>query len=102
MRRFRVHDLIVYEKPKHSAHPTPRAHDLRPTPLGESYDYVVDKYWIVVETVGDARLLARTPGGKLHEIDVADPRLRRLTWLERARLLLTDRDRLRALRKPGL
>ena len=101
-RRFRVHDVIVYEKPKHGTHPTPRAHDLRPTPQGESYDYVVDKYWIVVETIGDAAVVARTPGGKLHEIDVADPRVRHLTWFERARLLLSDRGRLRALREPGL
>src|SRR5262245_54449796 len=77
IRTLRIHDLVVFEKQKHGAHPSVRAHDVRPAPLGEDYDYVIDKYWIVVRVTDDGRLLLRTPGGKLHEIRANDPNLRR-------------------------
>ena len=99
---FHERDLVVYQKPKHSLHPGPRAHDVRPAALGDSYDYVVDKFWVVVAARDDGRLVLRTPGGKLHEVDRGDPNLRRPTLRERAWLALRNRDRLRALREPRL
>ena len=98
---FRVHELVVFEKQKHGAHPSLRAHDVRPAPSGDDYDYVVDKYWVVVRVLDDGRLLLRTPGGKLHEIATVDPDLRRLSLRERVWLTLFERDRLRALRRPA-
>jgi hypothetical protein len=98
---FRTHDVVVFRKQKHGAHPGVRAHDVRPAPLGEDYDYLIDKYWIVVRVTDDGQLLLRTPGGKLHEISVGDPNLRRLTLRERLWLSVFDRQRLRALRHPG-
>ena len=72
---IRVHELVVFEKQKHGARPSLRAHDVRPAPSGDDYDYVIDKYWVVVRVQDDGRLLLRTPGGKLHEINTNDPNL---------------------------
>ena len=99
---FQERDLVVYVKQKHGPHPSPRAHDVRPTPSGDDYDYVIDKYWVVERVLEDGRLLLRTPGGKLHEIAPDDPSLRRPTWRERVALRLWDRARLRALGDPRL
>jgi hypothetical protein len=102
-RAFRQHEVVVYEKTKHGPHPGPRARAVRPAPLGETYDYLVDKYWIVVASRTDGSLVLRTPGGKLHELRVADPCLRRPTLREKLWLHLAGagRGRLRALRQPG-
>lgn len=97
--RFRAQDLVVYQKEKHGTHPGPRAHDLRPAPAGETYGYFVDKFWIVMEVRPTGQLVVRTPGGKVHEVDPADPNLRRPTWRELLWLRLWRRDRLRALRQ---
>lgn len=97
-RRFTERDLVVYQKSKHGTHPGPRARQIRAAPLGETYDYVVDKYWIVREARGGS-LELRTPGGKRHEVDRSDPNLRRPTLRERLWLYLGDRQRLRALRR---
>jgi hypothetical protein len=99
-RHFRERQLVVYQKHKHGKRPGPRARDVRPAPRGETYQYVVDKYWVVIGTRERGRLLLRTPGGKLHEVDEDDVHLRRPTWSEWLRLWLSSRERLRALRQP--
>ena len=99
-RNYKSGDLVVYSKEKYGTHPGARAHDVHPAPLGDSYRYVVDKYWIVDEVRADGRLVLRTPGGKLHEIDAADLALRKLTLREHMWLRLFDRERLDALLKP--
>jgi hypothetical protein len=96
-RRFRERDIVVYEKHKHGTHPTPRARAVRPSSAGDDYSYVVDKYWLVLRVGDDGRLLLRTPGGKLHEIDPDDPLLRPLSWFERLRLRFFEPGRLEAL-----
>jgi hypothetical protein len=96
--RFRAHELVVYEKHKHGRRPGPRARDLRPAPRGDDYEYVVDKYWIVQEICPDARLVLRTPGGKLHQVAPDDPNLRVIRWRERLWLAWRDRTRLESLR----
>jgi len=100
-RSFKAQDLVVFQKRKHGPHPGPRARHLRPAPLGDDYDYVIDKYWVVDRVLDSDRLLLRTPGGKLHEIARVDPDLRRPSLRERVWLELFDRERLRALRRPA-
>lgn len=95
--RFRERELVVYEKQKHGARPGPRARDLRPAAHGEDYDYVVDKFWVVVAVRPDDHLRVRTPGGKLRELEVGDPHLRPATVRERLWLRFRDRRRLDAL-----
>ena len=97
---FKSQDLVVFQKRKHGTHPGPRARALRPAPLGDDYDYVIDKYWVVDRVLDGDRLLLRTPGGKLHEIARVDPDLRPASLFERVWLKLFDRERLKALRHP--
>jgi hypothetical protein len=97
---FRERELIVYVKEKHGTHPGPRAQAIRPAPAGDTYDYVVRKYWLVENASIDGRLTLKTPGGKRHQVQRDDPCLRSPTWLERLWLRLCQRKRLRALRDP--
>ncbi len=76
-------DLVVYRMQKYSPHPGPRATEISPAPKGESYAYMVDKFWIVAEVRGDNKLLLKMRRGKEHLVDADDPRLRRARWWEK-------------------
>jgi hypothetical protein len=76
-------DQVVYRKPKYSDHPGPRAQQIDPAPKGDKYSYVVDKFWVVVETLDDGSLVLQTRRGKTHKISSDDPRIHRATWWER-------------------
>ncbi len=95
--RFRPRDLVAYEKLKHSTSPGPRARMVRPAEHGETYQYCVCKYWVVMDNVGAERLRVLTPSGKMLEVECADPALRPVGAWEFWRLRLFDRDRLAAL-----
>lgn len=89
MRKFKVGDRIVYRKPKVSDHPGPRAEDVHPSPHGEDYSYVVDKYWVVAEVLDDETIVAVTRRGKKHRLRVDDPNLHKAGPL--GKLLKGDR-----------
>lgn len=76
-------DWAVYRKSKRSVSPGRRAENVVASPKGESYTYVVDKFWVVEATLPGGRLRLRTARGKTHEIDADDPSLRRPTLLQR-------------------
>lgn len=80
---FQPGDPVVYRATKHSAHPGPRARSISAERNGEGYSYVVEKFWIVAETLGDGQLILRTRRGKTHQLQSNDPRLRAATWWER-------------------
>ena len=80
--RFSLGDWVIYRKQKRSARPGPRAQIVGVAEKGDSYAYLVDKYWVVVQ-VTPGRVTVRTRKGKLHEIEMEDPRLRRANWWER-------------------
>ena len=82
--QFRKGDPIIFTKTKFSVHPGPRAEDISPASHGESYSYLVRKFWTVVEHRGD-RLLVQTRRGKRHWIDLDDPALRTPTLWEQLR-----------------
>ncbi|MEX0703557.1 MAG: hypothetical protein WD069_15790 [Planctomycetales bacterium] len=83
MSKFEPGDPVVYRKSKFSTHPGPRAKSVAPAPRGETYSYVVDKFWTVVSVTEDDRLLIRTRRGKEHVVNPSDPNLRRARWWER-------------------
>jgi hypothetical protein len=74
--QFRPGDLVVYRKTKHAATPGPRAERISPAPHGDTYSYVVDKFWIVDRICEDGVLMLRTRRGKTHKTSSDDPSLR--------------------------
>lgn len=76
-------DWVVYRKQKHSTSPGPRAKDVAAAPQGETYAYVVDKYWVVKQQLDDGQLLLVTRTGKEHAVGQHDPNLRPARWWER-------------------
>lgn len=75
-------DWVIYRKQKVSTIPGPRAQNTVPSPNGETYSYVVEKYWIVEEVLtGQVRLVTRR--GKRHVVGLNDDRLRSAKWWER-------------------
>jgi len=93
--RWKPGDLVVCAKQKHSHSPGSRARLIDATAGGETYSYVVDKFWIVQDIGADGQLVLLTRQGKQHTIHANDPRLRRVTLWERWR----HRQRLRGLRQ---
>lgn len=91
-RRWKAGDWAVYRKSKRSASPGPRAENVFASRKGETYTYVVDKYWVVEAMLPNARLRLKTARGKTHVIDADDPNLRRPSLLDR--LLRRDRFRI--------
>jgi hypothetical protein len=82
-RKWKPGDWIVYRLSKHGVAPGKRAHHVSASRKGESYNYLVDKFW-VVERVDESGLLhVRTPGGKTRVLSPQDPNLRRARWWHR-------------------
>jgi hypothetical protein len=84
-------DWAVYRKSKQSTSPGPRAANVFASEKGESYTYVVDKFWVVESILAGERLQLRTAKGKTRVIEMADPGLRKPSLLER--LMLRHRFR---------
>ena len=76
-------DWAVYRKSKRSTSPGPRAEHVVASTKGETYTYVVDKFWVVESVLPENRLLLRTAKGKTHTIDTQDPNLRKPSWIQR-------------------
>ncbi|WP_182870831.1 hypothetical protein [Stieleria mannarensis] len=76
-------DWAVYRKSKSGANPGRRAAQVVASPKGETYGYVVDKFWVVDEVLPDGHLRLVTAKGKVHTIEADDPNLRRPSLLQR-------------------
>ena len=75
-------DWVIYRKQKVSSSPGPRAQSTVPAAKGESYNYIVEKFWVVCAVAdGMAELITRR--GKRHQVALDDHRLRRARWWER-------------------
>lgn len=81
--RYRTGDRVIYTRDKYTPCPGPRAKNIVAARNGESYQYQVDKYWLVTEVRGDGRLVVQTRRGKQHVIAADDPQLRKASWFER-------------------
>jgi hypothetical protein len=80
---LQVGDPVVFRLTKYSTEPGPRARDITPAVHGETYRYVVDKYWSVSAVTADDQLVLITRRGKTHTVRRDDPRLRKAYWWER-------------------
>ncbi|QDS90380.1 hypothetical protein EC9_45880 [Rosistilla ulvae] len=76
-------DWVIYRKQKSSTSPGARATDVHPTAGGDTYHYLVDKFWVVDEVLDGQQVRLRTRRGKQNTITADDPRLRRASWWER-------------------
>jgi hypothetical protein len=76
-------DWAVYRKSKVSTSPGPRATNVVASQKGDSYTYIVDKFWIVEELLPAGELRMRTARGKTHVIRQDDPCLRRPSLIQR-------------------
>ena len=83
MEKLKRGDWVVYRKQKHSTSPGPRAKEVNAARLGDNYSYVVDKFWVVKQQLGDNQLLLVTRAGKQHTVSLDDPNLRKACWWER-------------------
>lgn len=83
MSRFRTGDLVVFCKTKQSARPGPRAKAVHPAEHGDTYSYLVDKFWVVARECDDGTLELLTRRGKKHHVAAGDPCLRHAHWWER-------------------
>lgn len=80
---YRTGDLVVFVVSKISRDPGPRAHDIHPAPFGDTYQYIVEKYWTVRSQAADGTLELVTRRGKVHFVRTDDPRLRPARLWER-------------------
>ena len=90
---WKTGDWAVYRKTKRSVSPGRRAAQVFACQKGESYSYVVDKFWVVESVLPGDQVRLRTARGKTHIIDTQDPNLRRpgliqrILWRERFRVV---------------
>ncbi|MFG0267682.1 MAG: hypothetical protein ACF8AM_21400 [Rhodopirellula sp. JB055] len=78
-------DWAIYRKSKRSKVPGPRASSVKPNLKGETYNYVVEKFWMVDEVNSDGTLTMRTTRGKTHRVSADDPNLSHPSWFARLR-----------------
>ena len=80
---FQRGEPVIYRLTKSSMKPGPRAQKVAPAPQGDTYSYLVEKFWVVRDVLSDGRVVLATRRGKEHVIDADDPNLRRARWWER-------------------
>lgn len=96
--QWRVDDWAIYRKSKRSTHPGRRALRVKANTKGETYAYVVDKFWVVDEILDDGTIVLRTARGKRHHIAPDDRNLvrpnlwTRLRWTERFQSVATQKQ----------
>ncbi len=74
---IRPGDVVVYRKQKFSAKPGPNARQIDPSPRGDSYSYLVSKFWRVVSVPSEQVIVVCTRTGKELKVNANDPNLRR-------------------------
>ncbi len=78
--RFRPGDVVVYRKQKFSVKPGAHAEQIEPSTHGDSYSYLVPKFWRVDSVQPDNTLVVHTRTGKRHTMKADDPNLRRANF----------------------
>ena len=82
-RTWKPGDWVIYRLSKHGVAPGRRAQRVSASRKGESYNYIVDKFWVVESISPSGELHVRTPGGKTRTLSPHDPNLRRARWWHR-------------------
>lgn len=83
VKSFKPGDWVIVRKQKVSTSPGPRARQTAPASKGDTYAYLVEKYWVVEQVFEDGKLGLRTRRGKRHVMRPDDPQLRKARWWER-------------------
>ena len=83
--RLGVGALIVYRMQKVSTCPSARAYEVHPAEQGDTYSYIVDKYWTVADVLADGLVVAIIRTNKRHYLRLDDPNLHRARMIERIR-----------------
>ena len=83
VKRLKPGDWVVYRKQKYGTTPGPRAKVVAAAPQGETYAYIVEKFWVVKRVLDDNQVQLVTRTGKEHTVSLADPNLRLAAWWER-------------------
>ena len=81
-KHYHVGDRVVFTRDKYTRCPGPRAKNIFAAPNGETYNYQVDKYWLVIEVRATGELVVETRRGKSHVICADHPQLRKATLFE--------------------
>jgi hypothetical protein len=74
---------VIYRKTKYSRRPGPRAASITPARHGDSYAYVVEKYWLVVARKSPDEIIVQTRRGKRLTLNTNDVNLRAASFLDR-------------------
>lgn len=74
---YKPGDHVIYNKPKTSLEPGPRAEHVRPQMTRDGYAYTVRKLWTVADVRNDGRIEVVTRSGKRHELSATDMHLHR-------------------------
>ena len=81
--RFKPGDRVIFRKQKESHSPGPRAKRTSPAAKGDTYVYVVDKFWLVKSVDEQGHVQVMTRRGKAHIVNCDDPHLRTAKWWEK-------------------
>ncbi len=81
--KIKVGQFVIFRKSKTSTRPSPRAKDLRPAKHGDTYTYIIDKFWKVVQVFDDDTIEIETRRGKRNRLSANDPLLRKVYPWER-------------------
>ncbi len=80
--RVKVGEFVIFKKSKASTHPSARAKNIQPARHGDTYYYIIDKLWKVVQ-VTDDKIEIETRRGKRQWMDKHTPLLRKAGLLDR-------------------
>ncbi len=80
---FKTGEFVIFEKSKNSTHPSPHAKDVRPAEHGETYSYIIEKFWKVVRVFENGTIELETRRGKRHRLYTATPQLRKASFWDR-------------------
>ena len=78
-------DVVVYLKKKASNKPGTRARQIYPAPGGDTYSYLVEKFWTVEDVLENGQIVVTTRRGKHHRLQIDDPNLRKAGLWKRLR-----------------
>jgi len=81
--RFKVGEFVIVAKSKRSTHPSPQAKHIHPAQHGETYSYIIEKFWKVVQVFDNGTMEIETRRGKRHRVDMDTPLLRKAGFWDR-------------------
>lgn len=73
--KLKAGNFVVYQKEKTSTHPSLRAEKIFPSRHGDTYSYVIRKFWKVLRVSDDDTIEVETRRGKRRVLAYGDHRL---------------------------